>query len=86
MLLTEILKDFSCRNYTCSGGLQYFCYKFSYIQFLLNKQTPVEILHTILLGSEKYLLGKTMRALCNDDKMKIKARIETFDFSAFPQK
>ena len=27
-----------------------------------------------------------MRALSNDYKMRIKARIEAFDFSAFPQK
>ncbi|CAB4016525.1 Hypothetical predicted protein [Paramuricea clavata] len=54
--------------------------------FDATEQTPIEILHTILLGSEKYLLGKTMKTLSAANKMKIKARIEAFDFSAFPQK
>ena len=55
-------------------------------QFSLFRQTPVEILHTILLGAEKYLLAKTMKGLSPADKKKVKARIEVFDFSAFPGK
>ena len=51
-----------------------------------SRQTPVEILHTILLGAVKYLLAKTMKSLSPADKKKIKAKIEVFDFSAFPAK
>ena len=46
----------------------------------------MEILHTILLGAVKYLLAKTMKSLSPDDKKKIKAKVEVFDFSAFPAK
>ena len=51
-----------------------------------SRQTPVEILHTILLGAVKYLLAKTMKSLSPADKKKIKAKIDVFDFSAFPAK
>jgi hypothetical protein len=46
----------------------------------------VEILHTILLGAVKYLLAKTMKSLSPAAKKKIKAKVEVFDFSAFPAK
>ena len=46
----------------------------------------MEILHTLLLGSVKYLLAKTMKSLSPAAKKKIKAKIELFDFSAFPAK
>jgi hypothetical protein len=52
----------------------------------LPRQTPVEILHTVLLGATKYLLAKTMKGLTPADKKKVRARIEAFDFSAFPGK
>ncbi|CAB3984659.1 Hypothetical predicted protein [Paramuricea clavata] len=50
------------------------------------KQTPIEILHTILLGCEKYLLAKTMKTLSPANKKKVSARIKSFDFAPFPQK
>jgi hypothetical protein len=50
------------------------------------RQTPIEVLHTILLGAEKYLLAKTMKSLSNENKAKVTARIESCDFSPFPQK
>ena len=53
---------------------------------LFFRQTPIEVLHTILLGLEKYLLNQTMKSLNADGKKKLKAKIESFDFSAFEQK
>ncbi|CAB3986161.1 Hypothetical predicted protein [Paramuricea clavata] len=37
------------------------------------KQTPIEILHTTLLGCEKYLLAKTMKTLSPANKKKVSA-------------
>ncbi len=45
------------------------------------RQTPIEVLHTILLGAEKYLLAKTMKSLSNENKAKVTARIESCDIS-----
>ncbi|CAB4010556.1 Hypothetical predicted protein [Paramuricea clavata] len=50
------------------------------------KQTPVEILHTILLGPVKYLVKKTFNNLSPADKKKVKSKIEAFDFSAFSRR
>ena len=50
------------------------------------RQTPIEILHTIFLGCEKYLLAKTMKALSPANKKKVSARIESCDFTPFPPK
>ena len=46
----------------------------------------MEILHTILLGPVKYLVKKTFQNLSAADKRKVKAKIEAFDFSAFPRR
>ena len=50
------------------------------------RQTPVEVLHTILLGPVKYLVRKTMKNLRAFEKKHVNARIEAFDFSAFSRR
>ena len=53
---------------------------------LLCRQTPVEVLHTILLGPIKYLVTKTFKNLRAGNKKKAQAKIEAFDFSAYSRR
>ena len=47
------------------------------------RSTPVEVLHTMLLGPYKYLLGKTMKILSPLQKKEVLARISSFNYSGF---
>lgn len=48
-----------------------------------HRSTPVEVLHTLLLGPYKYLLGKTMQSLNPSQKREILALVAAFNYSGF---
>ena len=50
------------------------------------RSTPIEALHTILLGPYKYMLRSLMGRLTSAQKEEVKARIESFSFSGFDAK
>lgn len=51
-----------------------------------NRSTPVESLHSILLGPYKYLLKITIPTLSSRQKDEILSRIRAFNFSGFSVK
>lgn len=54
-----------------------------YPVFYLNRSTPVESLHTILLGPYKYLLKSTIPTLSRGQKEEVLARVRAFNYSGF---
>ena len=50
------------------------------------RSTPVETLHTVLLGPYKYLLHSLMGRLSTKEKEEVAARLVTFNFSGFEGK
>ncbi len=48
-----------------------------------NRCTPVESLHTILLGPYKYLLKSTVPTFSNTQKEEVLARMRAFNYSGF---
>ena len=50
------------------------------------RSTPVETLHTILLGPYKYMLQSLMGRLNAAQKEEIEARVNSFNFSGFENK
>lgn len=52
----------------------------------LYTSTPVECLHTILLGPVKYLLVNLMHRITTAEKSEIEARINSFNFSGFDKR
>jgi hypothetical protein len=52
----------------------------------LFQSTPIECLHTILLGPYKYLLRHVMENLTSTQKVEISARLNAFPFSGFKYK
>lgn len=53
------------------------------IFIFINRATPVETLHTILLGPYKYLLKTCMKAFSGQQKQEILARMAAFNYSGF---
>lgn len=51
-----------------------------------NRSTPVECLHTVLLGSYKYLFRDLMEHVSAEQKMAISARIDAFPASGIELK
>ena len=52
----------------------------------LYRSTPVECLHTLLLGSYKYLFRDLMEEVTSEQKSAISARIDAFPSSGIEQK
>ena len=50
----------------------------------LSRSTPVESLHTILLGPYKYFLAELMDKLEPNEKRKIEAKLASFPQSGLP--
>ena len=50
------------------------------------RSTPVETLHTILLGPCKYLLHMLMSSLSAEDKKKLHAHLQAFPLSGIDEK
>ena len=48
-----------------------------------NRKTPVEKLHTILLGPVKYLLGVTIKSMTPEKKQQMHAKVVGLNMSAF---
>ena len=72
---------------SCTGARLYikFCGNFIHSLTLHGpcRSTPVEVLHTVLLGPYKYLLGKAMKSFSPRQKQEILARILSFNHSGF---
>lgn len=56
---------------------------FAHCHTLLSRSTPVETLHTILLGACKYMLRSFMDKRSPAEKKEILARILSFSYSGF---
>ena len=57
-----------------------------HVCYFTHRSTPVETLHTILLGPYKYLLKTTMSTLSAQQKQEILARMTAFNHSGFDGK
>ena len=57
-----------------------------YYMSILIRSTPVETLHTILLGPCKYLLHQLMSSLSTQQKNELNARLQAFSLSGIDQK
>ena len=54
---------------------------FIYMYIHVCRSTPVEVLHTVLLGPYKYLTAKVMASLNKQQKEEILAVLDTHDYS-----
>lgn len=54
--------------------------------FIFYRSTPVETLHTILLGPYKYFLKDFMTKLTSKQKLEFRALVNAFDCSGFDMK
>jgi hypothetical protein len=55
----------------------------NFINFNTRRATPVEVLHTLLLGPYKYLLRFRMARFSSQQRKEVLARINSFNFSGF---
>ena len=61
----------------------YFCDVSIYLSYKFFRSTPVECLHTILLGPYKYLLKCTIPTLSSQQKEEVLTRVKAFNYSGF---
>lgn len=77
------LHNVHVRAHHMYGGLRAHCV---YCSTLSDRSTPVETLHTILLGPYKYMLKSLMGCPTSAQKEEIQAKIKSFVFSGFEMK
>ena len=53
---------------------------------LIFRSTPVEVLHTVILGPYKYLTGRVMAKLSTVQKQEVLARIFSFNYSGIEER
>ena len=51
--------------------------------YVYTRSTPIEVLHTLLLGPYKYLFKTTIPKLSAKQKKEVLARVRSFNFSGF---
>lgn len=56
------------------------------VTFCKYRSTPVETLHTVLLGPYKYLLSDAMSSLTTQQKKEVLAKTRAFNYSGFDGK
>ena len=61
-------------------------FKYNVIFVLICSSTPIECLHTILLGPYKYMLRQVMENLSSVQKNEIISRFRSFPYSGFQQR
>lgn len=71
---STIMHKHICEEHACTGDM--------YMN-VLHRSTAVEVLHTLLLGPYKYLLGKTMQSLSPSQKREMLALVTAFNYSVF---
>lgn len=62
------------------------CNELKNTSYCMCRSTPVETLHSILLGPYKYLLNSLMGRLSTTQKDEIQARLSAFDYSGLEYK
>ena len=70
-----------------SKGILLLYYMYTLIaSCMCHRCTPVECLHTVLLGPYKYFTGQLMQRLQAKDKARIIARLRDISYSGLPSK
>ena len=67
----------------CNHGLHLYHHTVV-LPIIYYRSTPIECLHTLLLGPFKYMTEQLMTRLTASQKREVKAKLRGFDFSPFP--